>query len=142
MPNVQAASPEGVNASDGTTQGTHAHSPRTPLSDASRYPRATIVGLDLPDALAIARDNINAAGVTNITLVAGGTLDLRAAADRVPVLKGSGTDSPGKDAGELLRNGGFDLAHTHQVMFHVQDPVRFTRELQWRRQAARGRGLC
>ncbi|KAL8371163.1 hypothetical protein RB595_001147 [Gaeumannomyces hyphopodioides] len=97
---------------------------------AQRYPRATILGLDSPDALAIAKDSIKAAGVTNITLVAGDALDLRAAADSVPVEKGGGGESLGKDLGALLRNGGFDVAHTHQVMLHVQDPARLMLELR------------
>ncbi|KAL8417567.1 hypothetical protein RB594_001288 [Gaeumannomyces avenae] len=97
---------------------------------AQRYPHATILGLDSPDALAIARGNINVAGVTNITLMAGDALNLRAAADYVPVEKGSGGEGSGTDLGELLRNGGFDVAHTHQVMLHVQDPARLMRELR------------
>ncbi|KLU89201.1 methyltransferase [Magnaporthiopsis poae ATCC 64411] len=72
-----------------------------------------------PTPLPSQGDNITAAGVTNITWWL-----------EAPLISGRRHRQSQKDAGDLLRNGGFDVAHTHMVIFHVQDPARLMRELR------------
>ena len=89
---------------------------------ARRYPAATVLGVDGPDVVERAAAAARSAGVSNVRFAVGDGLDLAAAAAQ-----------PGFEA--VL--GGCDVAHTHQVHSHVQDPSRLMREL---RAAARPHG--
>ncbi|KAF8848012.1 methyltransferase domain-containing protein [Acephala macrosclerotiorum] len=82
---------------------------------ARRYPSATILGLDLPEAIGKARANAQEAGVTNIFFTVGDALDIQAAKTQ-----------PGFEA----LNGGCDVVHSHQLHMHVQDARKLMRELR------------
>ncbi|EHA52758.1 methyltransferase [Pyricularia oryzae 70-15] len=99
------------------------------ISIAKLYPQATIVGLDMPDALEIARENIKNAGVKNIELVVGSALDIKSVTKYPVVSDGSKSfDNLSPEASTLFKHG-FDLVHTHQVHEHVRDPPRLMKEL-------------
>ncbi|TLS30495.1 hypothetical protein PpBr36_03426 [Pyricularia pennisetigena] len=99
------------------------------ISIAKLYPQATIVGLDMPDALEIARENIENAGVKNIQLVVGSALDIKSVSKYPVVSDGSKSfDSLSPEASTLFKHG-FDLVHTHQVHEHVRDPPKLMKEL-------------
>ncbi|TLD30845.1 hypothetical protein PspLS_02286 [Pyricularia sp. CBS 133598] len=99
------------------------------ISIAKLYPQATIVGLDMPDALEIARENIKNAGVKNIQLVVGSALDIKSVS-KYPVVPGGSKsfDNLSPEASTLFKHG-FDIVHTHQVHEHVRDPPRLMKEL-------------
>ncbi|KAI6353121.1 hypothetical protein MCOR25_009173 [Pyricularia grisea] len=99
------------------------------ISIAKLYPQATIIGLDMPDALELARENIKSAGVKNIELVVGSALDIKAVSKYPVVSDGSKSfDNLSPEAATLFEHG-FDIVHTHQVHEHVRDPVALMKEL-------------
>ncbi|KAK5996597.1 hypothetical protein PT974_01934 [Cladobotryum mycophilum] len=85
------------------------------LDIAQRYPNATILAIDQPEAIELARRNAAEAGVTNAQFAVGDGMQLAAMAQ-----------VPGFEA--VL--GGCDVVHTHQVHLHVQDSPALMKQLR------------